>query len=98
MDLEEKQSCLQLRLKPLDMFSIRDIIVLGFIVGSIPLCFLRPIYGAVLWVVMSFVNPQDFAWGLAQQSSPALSIAIPTLAGWSIFSRNLKRLACREVF
>jgi putative inorganic carbon (hco3(-)) transporter len=79
------------------MFSIRDIFVLAAIFGSIPVCFFRPTYGAALWVVMSFVNPQDFAWGLAQHSSPALLVAVPTVLGFFAFSRNWKQFASREV-
>jgi probable O-glycosylation ligase (exosortase A-associated) len=46
---------------------------------------------------MSFVNPQDYGWGLAQQSSPALIVAVPTILGFLAFSRNWKQMACREV-
>jgi probable O-glycosylation ligase (exosortase A-associated) len=80
------------------MFSIRDIFVLTALVASIPFCFLRPTYGAACWIVLSFVNPQDYGWGLAQHASPALAVAIPTLLGFAVYSRNLKNLACREVF
>ncbi|MGA7238033.1 MAG: DUF5935 domain-containing protein, partial [Bryobacteraceae bacterium] len=79
------------------MFSIRDIFVLVVVFGSIPICFFRPTYGAALWVVMSFVNPQDFGWGLAQHSSPALLVAVPTLLGFFAFSRNWKQFNSREV-
>jgi probable O-glycosylation ligase (exosortase A-associated) len=79
------------------MFSIRDIVVLAVIFGSIPFCFFRPMYGAALWVVMSFVNPQDFGWGLAQHSSPALIVAVPTILGFFVFSPNWKQFNCREV-
>ncbi len=79
------------------MFSIRDIVVLIVIFGSIPFCFFRPTYGAALWVVMSFVNPQDYGWGLAQHSSPALIVAVPTLLGFFAFSRNWKQFNSREV-
>ena len=75
------------------MFSIRDIVVLAVIFGSIPVCFFRPTYGAALWVVMSFVNPQDLAGDLAQHSSPALLVAVPTLLGFFAFSRNWKQFA-----
>jgi putative inorganic carbon (HCO3(-)) transporter len=80
------------------MFSLRDIFVMAVIFGSIPVCFFRPTYGAALWLVMAFVNPQDYGWGLAQRSSPALLVAIPTILGFFAFSRNWKQIACREVF
>jgi probable O-glycosylation ligase (exosortase A-associated) len=79
------------------MFTIRDVIILAAIGISLPLCFLRPMYGIIVWTVMAFVNPQTFGWGLAQQSSPALLVAIPTILGGLIYTRGWHRLANREV-
>jgi putative inorganic carbon (hco3(-)) transporter len=79
------------------MFSIRDIIILAGIGISMPICFLRPVYGIIVWTVLAFVNPQDFGWGLAQQSSPALLVAIPTLLGCLVFTNGWQRLFNREV-
>lgn len=76
--------------------SIRDIIVLVFFIGSLPFCFFRPVYGIVLWTLMSFLNPQDFTWGIARQASLAFAVAVPTLLGTCIFSANFRRLFCRE--
>jgi putative inorganic carbon (HCO3(-)) transporter len=79
------------------MFSARDIVILAAIGISIPFCFLRPTYGIVLWTIMSFVNPQSFGWGLVQQSSPALLVAVPTLLGCLVFTNGWHRLFNREV-
>ena len=79
------------------MFTIRDVIIIAAIVISIPFCFLRPMFGIMMWTVLAFVNPQTFGWGLAQQSSPALMIAIPTILGCVIFSKGWHRLVNREV-
>jgi|SRR5579885_2957531 len=77
--------------------SIRDIVVLAVILLSLPVCFLRPYFGILVWTVMSFVNPQSFAWGLAQQSSPAFAVAVATLIGFCIFSPRLSFVNSREV-
>jgi probable O-glycosylation ligase (exosortase A-associated) len=79
------------------MFTIRDIIILAAIGISLPFCFLRPMYGIIVWTVLAFVNPQTFGWGLAQQSSPALLVAIPTILGCLVYTRGWQRLANREV-
>jgi putative inorganic carbon (hco3(-)) transporter len=76
--------------------SIRDIVVLTFFVGSLPFCFFRPVYGIVLWALMSFLNPQDFTWGIARQTSLAFAVAVPTLAGVCVFSPKFQRLLSRE--
>ena len=59
----------------------RDVIVLGFFLPSLPICFFRPFYGILLWTVVSFVNPQQLSYGAAASFPLALVVAIPTLAG-----------------
>ena len=78
--------------------SLRGIILLVYMVGSIPVCFALPFYGIVLWTVVAFLNPQSFIW-MANDSFPwAVVVAIPTLAGFLFFSRGgINRLRTREV-
>jgi probable O-glycosylation ligase (exosortase A-associated) len=76
--------------------SIRDIIVLTFFACSLPVCFFKPVYGIALWTLMSFLNPQDFTWGIARETSLAFAVAVPTIAGTFIFSPNFRRLLSRE--
>jgi probable O-glycosylation ligase (exosortase A-associated) len=76
---------------------LRDIIVLGFFLGSAPGCFFRPFYGALLWVVVAFLNPHRFAWNAAQNFPLALLIAIPTVLGMVLFTSDWKSLRSREV-
>jgi len=80
------------------MFPIRDILLLTFILGSLPFCFIRPFYGVLLWTGLAFLNPQWFAWGIAREVPLSMVVAIPTLLGFLLFSNGWKRLFCREVF
>jgi len=80
------------------MIGIRDLIVLTVILGSIPVCFLRPFYGVLLWTVFSFVNPQQLSFGIARVFPVALWIAIPTIAGALVFTRTWQSLKSREFF
>lgn len=75
---------------------IRDIIVLAMIAASLPFCFLRPFFGILMWTFVSFLNPQSFAFGVAYQSPVAMAIAIPTLAGFLVFSPSWKGALGRE--
>lgn len=77
---------------------IRDILVLSFFIGSLPVCLVRPFYGIVLWTVLAFLNPHRFSWGPAQDTPLAMLVGVVTLAGWVLFSRDWKNLFCREVF
>jgi probable O-glycosylation ligase (exosortase A-associated) len=75
---------------------VRDILVLGFFLPSLPICLFRPYYGVLLWTIVAFVNPQHLAYGYASTFPLAEAVAIPTLAGFLIFSRSWRRLASRE--
>lgn len=79
------------------MYSIRDILVIGAVVVSLPICFFRPLFGVLMWTIFAFLNPHEFAWGMARQLSLAQAVAIPTLVGGVIFSPAWKRLLCREM-
>jgi probable O-glycosylation ligase (exosortase A-associated) len=80
---------------------IRGLVMLAVFVASLPICFLWPFYGILLWAVVSFLNPQSslFYWAPAVSFPWAVVVAAPTLCGLPCFSRHwLQRLACREVF
>src|SRR5215831_11327746 len=70
------------------MYPIRDTIVLLFLLGTLPVCFVRPFYGICLWTIVSFLNPQTLTWGPALGMPFAIAVAVPTLAGFFIFVRG----------
>src|SRR6476469_5980398 len=78
------------------MYSIRDIIVILAVAASLPFCFVRPVYGIMLWTILGFLNPQAFTWGVARELPLAQAVAIPTLAGFLIFGQ-FKKLLCPAV-
>jgi putative inorganic carbon (HCO3(-)) transporter len=78
------------------MVSVRDVIILFAVAASLPFCFLRPVYGVMAWTILGFFNPQAFTWGIARSLPLAMAVAIPTLAGFLLFSR-LRTLLCPEV-
>jgi putative inorganic carbon (HCO3(-)) transporter len=75
---------------------IRDIVVLAIILGSLPICFLRPFYGIGLWTVVAFMNPHRMSWGVARDFPVAELIAVATLLGFLIFEHKLANLWRRE--
>jgi probable O-glycosylation ligase (exosortase A-associated) len=74
---------------------MRDIVLLAAIAISLPLCFLRPVYGIVVWTILGFLNPQSFCWGAAREAPLAQAVAIPTIAGFFLLG-HFKRLFCLE--
>ncbi len=76
---------------------IRDIIVLALLGASLPVCFFRPFFGILMWEIVSFLNPQRFTFGMAYNTPVDLAVAIPTLAGFIVFSPGWKRFFSRDV-
>lgn len=60
---------------------MRDVIVLGIILASVPICFFRPYFGLLMWVWVAYFNPHRFTWGIAYNFPVATVIAVPTLLG-----------------
>jgi len=77
---------------------LRALLMLVVFVGSLPICFIRPFYGIILWTIVAFLNPQAYLWNAASLFPWALAVAIPTLAGMIFFSRNWAALVSRKVF
>jgi putative inorganic carbon (hco3(-)) transporter len=77
--------------------ALRDLVVTAFFLLSLPVCFMRPFYGILLWTVIAFLNPQSFTWSASNSLALAQMVAIPTLAGFLCFVRGWEALNCREV-
>lgn len=77
--------------------SLRGILLLLFFVPSIPICFFRPFYGIILWIIIAFLNPQSYTWTAVDAMPWAMAIAIPTMLGMLVSDRKLGRLGSREM-
>lgn len=75
---------------------MRDYIVLAILLGSVPVCFVYPYFGVLMWFWVSILTPHRYAWSIAHDFPAAAVIAIPTLLG-SIFGRKNPHFLCREV-
>jgi putative inorganic carbon (hco3(-)) transporter len=69
---------------------MRDIFVLAIIFGSVPLCFLNPYFGILMWNWVAIFNPHRFTYGFAYNFPVAYVIALPTMAG-IVFTRKINR-------
>jgi putative inorganic carbon (HCO3(-)) transporter len=76
---------------------LRALLMLIVFVGSLPVCFVRPFYGIILWTVVAFLNPQSYLWSSASVFPWALAVAIPTLAGMVCFSRDWRGLSSPKI-
>ncbi len=76
---------------------IRDLLVLGLIIASLPVCFFRPFYGVALWSFLAFLNPHRMTWGAARDFPVALLVAVATVGGFLLFRPQFQNLWRREV-
>lgn len=79
---------------------IKGFLLFAFLVGSLPVCFMRPFYGILLWTVIAFANPQSslFYWTAANTFPWAVAVAVPTLIGFLVFSPRWENLGSPKTF
>jgi probable O-glycosylation ligase (exosortase A-associated) len=68
---------------------MRDLFITVIVLGAVPLVFVRPYIGTLLWIWLSLMTPHRFTWGFAYDFSFVEVIAIVTLASL-IFSPDKK--------
>src|SRR5438045_2703454 len=76
---------------------MRDILFLPIFLVCLPICFLNPFFGTLMWTIVSFLNPQKLMWGIAHRLPLAEWVAIPTIAGSVLFGRGWKYFLTRDV-
>jgi probable O-glycosylation ligase (exosortase A-associated) len=69
---------------------MRDIFVLAILFGSVPLCFINPYFGILMWNWVAVFNPHRFTYGFAYHFPVAYVVALPTMAGM-LFTRKINR-------
>ncbi len=58
---------------------MRDLLVLLIVVGSLPLIFMRPYVGVLMWSWLSYMNPHRLTWGFAYDFPFAQLVGLVTL-------------------
>ena len=81
------------------LLAIRTAILLLIVfIPSLPICFIRPFYGIILWIIVAFLNPQAYTWSSFDALPWAAAVAVPTILGMLVSERKFERLASREMF
>src|SRR5688572_21313796 len=76
--------------------AMRDLIITGIVLGSIPFILKRPWIGLLVWAWLGYMNPHRLAWGFAYNLPFVQIIAAATFAGM-LFSKESKRLPITPV-
>lgn len=70
---------------------MRDLLVVGAILASLPFCFRKPFIGILVWCIISYANPHRYTWGFANLFPVAMLVGVVTILGW-FFSAERGRL------
>ncbi len=60
---------------------MRDLFLTLFVMGMVPVSFLRPYYGLLMWAWLTYMNPQRLTWSFAYDFRFNYFIALATLLG-----------------
>jgi probable O-glycosylation ligase (exosortase A-associated) len=77
---------------------MRDLLVTAIVVGSLPVCFVRPWIGVLVWSWIGYMNPHRLCWGFARDMPFAEMVAIATLAGYPLCKDRYPLPRRAEVF
>jgi probable O-glycosylation ligase (exosortase A-associated) len=76
---------------------LRDIIIVIFFLASLPISFLNPVNGIILYALVSYLNPQKLTWSFAYNLPLSKGIALATLAGFIFYRGDRKLPITREI-
>ena len=69
---------------------MRDILVLGIVLASVPLAFRRPFLGLLVFSWLAYMRPQDLCWGFARDMRFSFYAAIAMLIGFFAHERGVR--------
>ncbi len=78
--------------------NIRDVLVTAIVFVLLPMCFLHPWKGMLLYSWIGYMNPHHLTWGFAYNIPFAMIIAIPTIAGLFFTRDRLSFIFSPEMF
>ncbi len=70
---------------------LRDIALTLTVLGLLPVCFVRPWIGILVWSWFAYMNPHRHTWGFAYDLPFSMLVAIVTLAGF-VFTKDRRPL------
>jgi probable O-glycosylation ligase (exosortase A-associated) len=77
---------------------MRDLLLFGIIFSLIPVCFIRPWIGVLVFSWISYMNPHRLTWTAAYDYPFAKIVAIVTILGLFLTSDRMRLPKTREVF
>jgi probable O-glycosylation ligase (exosortase A-associated) len=75
---------------------MRDILILGWIFGTLPMMFFRPFYGLVCFTILAYNRTQDLSWGIAGTLPLSEIVALAMIAGFFVNHKGAKFISDRR--
>jgi probable O-glycosylation ligase (exosortase A-associated) len=75
---------------------MRVIVLVVILIGSVPICIIRPYYGILMWFWVAYFNPHRYTWGDYYTMPAAAIVAVPTLLGTVFAKEKQNPFAGRE--
>lgn len=76
---------------------MRDLVLLMFVAGTLPMAFMRPIIGLLLWSMFSYLNPHRMTWGFAVGLPWVMLVAVVTFVALAMYPQQRQRLAFKPI-
>ncbi|MCA8955130.1 MAG: putative O-glycosylation ligase, exosortase A system-associated [Planctomycetes bacterium] len=70
---------------------MRDFVVLGIVLLSLPTVFRRPFVGLILFSWLAYMRPQDLCWGFARDMRFSFYVAVTMVIGWYVNDAHKRR-------
>jgi probable O-glycosylation ligase (exosortase A-associated) len=72
---------------------MRDLLVFGVVLISLPLAFRRPFFGLLLFSWLAYMRPQDLCWGFAREMRFSFFAGLTMIAGWYAHEQGVRPFA-----
>jgi probable O-glycosylation ligase (exosortase A-associated) len=63
---------------------LRDLLVFGIVMLTLPLAFRRPFIGLLLFSWLAYMRPQDLCWSFARSMRFSFFVGLVMLVGWAV--------------
>lgn len=70
---------------------MRDLIVFGIVMLTLPYAFRRPFIGLLLFSWLAYMRPQDLCWSFARSMRFSFLVALVMLVGWFVHEAGHRR-------
>ena len=79
------------------MGSLRDLLVFGIVLLSLPASFRRPFVGLLVFSWLAYMRPQDLCWSFARDMRLSFYVAMTMIVGWWANERGRRAFATWDV-